>query len=176
MCEQLDKKLMEVKSSNPVKLHGVIEFDWVRLPNTRLTTPGSYPENAVSSYLVNWPKNVFHHDDRMRCILNFTSNPEEYSSNIPILSIIKVQCIYILQRIPIKHTHLLQCQGSVHLYIVKHSQQWWVVQYTRSVTGRQTGVDPWRIVTARPYVSVWDMWADRHGGVVSWPFVSSRWI
>ena len=32
---------------------------------------------------------------------------------------------------------------------------WSVVQNTRSVTGRQTGVDPWRIVTVRPFVSVW---------------------
>ena len=47
-----------------------------------------------------------------------------------------------------------------------------VIQYTRSVRGRQTGVVPWGIVTARPYVSIWDMWADHHGGVVSWPFVS----
>ena len=46
---------------------------------------------------------------------------------------------------------------------------WRVVQNTRSITGRQTGVDPWRIVTARPYVSVWDMWADRHG--IHTPFV-----
>ena len=31
-----------------------------------------------------------------------------------------------------------------------------VVQYTRSVTGRQTVFDPWRIVTARLFVSVRD--------------------
>ena len=93
ICEKFEKTLTGVKLPNPIKRNRVIEFDWVRLPNVRLPTPGRYPENAVSSYSVNRPKNAFHHD-RMRCIFNINSNPEEYSSSW--LSS-QIQCIYLLQ-------------------------------------------------------------------------------
>ena len=41
----------------------------------------------------------------------------------------------------------------LYLVIISTQQFTRVVQYTRSVTGRQTVFDPWRIVTARLFVS-----------------------
>ena len=37
-----------------------------------------------------------------------------------------------------------------------------------------TGRHLWQIMTARPSVSVWDVWAARHGGATSWLFASLR--